>query len=161
VKYRGTHRCKGGFIFGALCPSKSGLMNKHIVKHIVEGSWAVPSTRMRLGGRAPGVRRVSRKSSISSTDTGLCVFYRYLKCLDPLLSRKVAQGYRYPQESRLVWMGLVCCGQCITTGAKHKTSPPPCSTCLMSTNSSIQPHAGVKKSQGASWARLLNLISIE
>jgi hypothetical protein len=23
------------FIFGALCPSKSGLMNKHIVKHIV------------------------------------------------------------------------------------------------------------------------------
>jgi len=25
------------FIFGALCPSKSGLMNKHIVKHIVVG----------------------------------------------------------------------------------------------------------------------------
>ena len=25
---------KSGFIFGALCPSKSGLMNKHIVKHI-------------------------------------------------------------------------------------------------------------------------------
>ena len=24
------------FIFGALCPSKSGLMNKHIVKHIVK-----------------------------------------------------------------------------------------------------------------------------
>jgi len=23
------------FIFGALCPSKSGLMNKHIVKHIM------------------------------------------------------------------------------------------------------------------------------
>ena len=23
-------------IFGALCPSKSGLMNKHIVKHIVD-----------------------------------------------------------------------------------------------------------------------------
>ena len=23
------------FIFGALCPSKSGLVNKHIVKHIV------------------------------------------------------------------------------------------------------------------------------
>ena len=26
------------FIFGALCPSKSGLMNKHIVKHIVIGA---------------------------------------------------------------------------------------------------------------------------
>ena len=25
-----------GVILGALCPSKSGLMNKHIVKHIVE-----------------------------------------------------------------------------------------------------------------------------
>ena len=24
------------FIFGALCPSKSGLMNKHIVKHTVK-----------------------------------------------------------------------------------------------------------------------------
>ena len=24
------------FIFGALCPSKSGLMNKHIVKHVVK-----------------------------------------------------------------------------------------------------------------------------
>ena len=23
------------WVFGALCPSKSGLMNKHIVKHIV------------------------------------------------------------------------------------------------------------------------------
>ena len=29
----------GDFIFGALCPSKSGLMNKHIVKHIVIGDW--------------------------------------------------------------------------------------------------------------------------
>ena len=33
------------FIFGALCPSKSGLMNKHIVKHIIvaelEGNIAV------------------------------------------------------------------------------------------------------------------------
>ena len=37
------------FIFGALCPSKSGLMNKHIVKHIVKhtvtfrivGGWMV------------------------------------------------------------------------------------------------------------------------
>jgi len=26
-----------GFMFGALCPSKSGLMKKHIVKHIVGG----------------------------------------------------------------------------------------------------------------------------
>ena len=25
---------------GALCPSKSGLMNKHIVKHIVKQLWA-------------------------------------------------------------------------------------------------------------------------
>ena len=24
------------FIFGALCPSKSGLVNKHVVKHIVK-----------------------------------------------------------------------------------------------------------------------------
>jgi len=33
-----TYRVSVGqyFIFGALCPSKSGLMNKHIVKHIVK-----------------------------------------------------------------------------------------------------------------------------
>ena len=40
ASYLGFETCSGSlqgqcFIFGALCPSKSGLMNKHIVKHIV------------------------------------------------------------------------------------------------------------------------------
>ena len=39
--YLGFETCDGSpqgecLIFGALCPSKSGLMNKHIVKHIVQ-----------------------------------------------------------------------------------------------------------------------------
>ena len=39
------------FIFGALYPSKSGLINKHIVKHIVDISFLVPASR---GGRDAG-----------------------------------------------------------------------------------------------------------
>ena len=31
-------------MFGALCPSKSGLMNKHIVKHIGRYRWADRTT---------------------------------------------------------------------------------------------------------------------
>ena len=35
MKGPGSKSRESHIVFGALCPSKSGLMNKHIVKHIV------------------------------------------------------------------------------------------------------------------------------
>jgi hypothetical protein len=45
------HIVKHNALFlGALCPSKSGLLNKHIVKHIVKHFWEAETIPLEMAG---------------------------------------------------------------------------------------------------------------
>ena len=62
------------FIFGALCPSKSGLMNKHIVKHIVsKGSLAcVPHPYIHACSQHPWVQAIKAANQTNKLDCLSC-----------------------------------------------------------------------------------------
>jgi len=60
------------FIFGALCPSKSGLMNKHIVKHIVLAGKHIVKHIVHLMGLAGSMYALCpSKSGLMNKHTGI------------------------------------------------------------------------------------------
>ena len=74
------------FIFGALCPSKSGLMNKHIVKHTLCPSHIVKHTVL--------VRTNEQTYRETYRDLCLAGLMPHMGCPVPVQVRTNEQTYR-------------------------------------------------------------------